>query len=653
MNRARDSISSWGSALCIFGAAILAVFFHGDDIRWLVGAQLLLLCWLALALTRSYDSGLRIPLTPISLSLSLFWLWLAVSLAWSRVPVTSTINFWWVGTFVMVYWGYTLAPLRARIWTYVSPLVLAGAIVLCAWALVQLFVFQQPPRASFINIHSFGALLMLVALPTTGYLLVTLAGDRRHAAMGSAAALFLLFFTIALTRGRGTSLALWLATGLLIALHVRHAAPRHLMWLGGLLVAAYVSANILLLGELSERLASLADPADAASPRLLIWRGAWDMVRDSPWWGIGLGTYYLAWPPYRDPSDTTLGFYVHNDYLQIWIETGLPGALLLVSVLLGTLFVVARYLRQQLDRDQRTETIALCSGLFAIAVHSFLDFNLYTLSISILVGLALGRLHELVSNSLADTTVVLRPARHLRHSLYRFAVLAVIAGPAVYMAAVGMSDHYFARGLAHGMRGEFQQADRAIRTAQQLAPASNKLLAYADLLRIAMKTVPKESMADRRALYDEALVWLDGSLQANPYQALSHVVRARLYEEQPDLVAGDWRTQAAAEYRRALELNPRLYTARMHWAELLQRANQTEAARDVLERGLAHWYAGTPPVVAYYELTARLRRTSGDADGADALDQRVATLRAAFAKRRLNIPPAPTRNGALLQSLAQ
>lgn len=654
MNRARDSISSWGSALCIVGAAILAVFFHGDDIRWLVGAQLLLLCWLAFALAQSYGPGLRIPLTPISLSLSLFWLWLAVSLAWSRVPVTSTINFWWVGTFVMVYWSYTLAPMRAHIWAYASPLVLAGAIALCVWALVQLFVFQQPPRASFINIHSFGALLMLVALPTAGYLLVALAGGRRHAAMGSAAALFLLFFTIALTRGRGTSSALWLATGLLIALHVRHAAPRHLMWLGGLLAAAYISANLLLLGELGERLASLVDPVDAASPRLLIWRGAWDMVRDYPWWGIGLGTYYLAWPPYRDPSDQTLGFYVHNDYLQIWIETGLPGVLLLVSVLLGTLFMVARYLRQrQLDRDQRTETIALCSGLFAIAAHSFLDFNLYTLSISLLVGLALGRLHELVSNALAGTALVLCPAPHLRQPLYRFAVLAVIAGPAVYLAAVGLSDHYFARGLAHGMRGEFQQADRAIRAAQQLAPASNKLLAYADLLRIALRAVPKESMADRRALYDEALAWLDGSLRANPYQALSHVVRARLYEEQPDLVAGDWRALAAAEYRRALELNPRLYTVRVYWAELLLGTNQTEKARDVLENGMAHWYAETPPVIAYYELTARLRRASGDGEGAGMLDQRVEAIRAVLAKRELHLPPAPTRGGALLQSLAQ
>lgn len=646
-----DRVPTWPlTAALILSIAIgVAVFFHGDDIRWLAAAELLLLTALALALLRD-TSGLRLPLTPLSVSLSAFWLWLAVSLAWSRVSVTSVLNFWWVGSFALVFWTYTLSSERSRIAAFASYLVLAGALVLSAWAVVQLFAFGQPPRASFINIHSFAALLMLVALPTAGYWLTALASGRRRAALVSGAALLLLFFTIALTRGRGTSLALWLAVGLLIALHVGRARRRHLLSLAGLLAAAYGVANALLFGELGDRFATLTDPEHAASPRLLIWQGAWQMLHDAPWWGIGLGTYYLAWPPYRHPADQTLGFYVHNDYLQIWIETGLPGLLLLLAVLLATAVGIVRYLRRSPASTERTEVAALGSGLFAVAAHSFLDFNLYTLSISMLVGVVLGRLHELLLPTLPTFTITLSPARHLRPSLYRFSVLGLVLVPMVYLAAVGVSDYYFMRGMTHAARGELQQAERALHRSHQLAPASNKSLAYADLLRHALRSAPKDAMDDRRTLYIEAHMWLDRSLQANPYQAMSHLVRGRLYEEQPDLDGGDATARAEVAYREALALNPRLYPARMYWAEMLLRRNEIAAARELLEQGLIHWYPQAPALIGYYELAARVRRAGGDPLKAAELDRRVQQMRAALAAFQSR---APVRDAALLQSLAQ
>src|SRR5581483_2192840 len=108
----------------------------------------------------------------------------------------------------------------------------------------------------------------------------------------------------------------------------RAVGARPVLVTAGLLFAAYVAANPVLHGGPSGRLATLSDPGNAGVERFLIWRGSWEMLMAKPWWGIGLGSYYLAWPPYRDPADQTLGFFVHNDYLQIWIEAGLPALLL-------------------------------------------------------------------------------------------------------------------------------------------------------------------------------------------------------------------------------------------------------------------------------------------------------------------------------------
>jgi hypothetical protein len=99
-----------------------------------------------------------------------------------------------------------------------------------------------------------------------------------------------------------------------------------------IVLTSYLLANILQNGEVGARLGTLAKLGSADDGRFLIWERAWQMLMDAPWWGIGLGTYWLHWPPYRNPLDSSGGFYVHNDYLQIWIETGLPGLLLLLAV---------------------------------------------------------------------------------------------------------------------------------------------------------------------------------------------------------------------------------------------------------------------------------------------------------------------------------
>lgn len=322
------------SAACIAGALSLAVFYHGSQMPLLAGAQFLLVDWVSVSLVSSYPDGIRLPLTPLSARLTLFWMWLGISLAGSAVPAASVVNFWGVGSLALAFWAYTLSPQREWIWFYLSRFALAGALALCAYALVQLLAWRLPPRATFVNIHSFAALMVLIALPLGAYFLTALhkrSSQRTLYLLGGS--LVVIFFAIAATDGRGTTLSIILCMAVLAALAGRTVGHRPIMMLVGLLCAAYVAAYLILHGELTgARVTMLVDPADAASPRLLIWRGSWEMLMNHPWWGIGLGTYYLAWPPYRDPADQSLWFFVHNDYLQIWIEAGLPALLLLLAV---------------------------------------------------------------------------------------------------------------------------------------------------------------------------------------------------------------------------------------------------------------------------------------------------------------------------------
>ena len=632
------------SALFVACALGLAVFYHGPQLPLLAGAQFLLVAWLALSLTCSYESGVRLPLTPMSITLTLFWMWLGISLLWSNVLVTSVINFWWVGSLVLVFWAYTLSPQRERVWFFVSRFALIGALTLCGFALIQLFLWGEPPRATFINIHSFAALMMLIALSLGGYFLVAWqqrADPRTRYVLG--ACLFVLYFTIASTGGRGTTLSIALSLTLFVLLSLRTVDRRGLFTLVGIVVGAYAVANLLLHGGVEERMATLADPGSAAFPRLLIWRGSWELLMREPVWGIGLGTYYLAWPPFRDSADATLGFFVHNDYLQIWIEAGLPALLLLLAAFASVALMLFRMMRlPRVSVALRLETLGLFAGLLAVAAHSFLDFNLYILSISITAGLVLGRFHECGTQAVPIRVHTLHPTRVLQLPAYRVIVVLIALFPLSYFVAMGLSDYLYKRGYDLAAAGDLLGADSSFTWAERLLPRDDKVLTmHADLYRHVMNRMPEADSPERRALYEAALALLDEAQSADPYRALIHVVRGRILKENSMLTGNDWRPRVESEFIKAIELNPRFFAPRMEYAQLLLEDGRAREAYRIVDAGIDHWYYPNEPLLSYYRFSAQLARNIGETTRATEIEQKIRATREAIAKTAPARPVVP------------
>lgn len=643
MTRANHLGCPPSGALLVAGALGLAVFYNGPQITLLAGAQALLVLWLALALIRR-DDGVPIPATAIAMAVGCFWGWLALSLSWSPVPGTSVMVFWWVGSLALAFWAYALSPECERVWRWAFGLALVGALALCVMALVQLFLLGEPPRATFVNIHSFAAMLMLVALPATAYWLTalqTVGREPERYVLG--AALFLLFFTIATTQGRGTTLSLFIGMVTLAGLTYRQARRAGLLAAAGLALGAYIAANLLLQGAIGTRLSTLADPAGAAFPRLLIWKGSLQMALDHPWLGTGLGTYYLLWPQYRDPTDSTLGFFAHNDYLHLWIEAGLAGPVLLLVLYAAVLVHLVRYRKRVPEPSRSIEAAGLFCGLLAISAHSLLDFNLYILPISILAGLTLGRLHELLTAGTAARHWSLRPRAYLRPRVYRLVVALIALFPLSYFVALGTSDYLYNRGFALAGAGDIVGADESFAWAERLTAADDKvMLAHADLYRHLIALLPADS-PERPVLYREAMALLDAAQTANPYRATIHAVRARLYEENARLVGPEGPARAAQEYRRALTLDPRFFRTRTSYARMLLETGDRVAARRVLEEGVGYWYFPDPALAHFYEMTASARRDTGDAKGAAEMEDRVRQLKAELSRLAAVRPIAPDR----------
>src|SRR5690606_8441341 len=180
-------------------------------------------------------------------------------------------------------------------------------------------------------------------------------------------------------------------------------------------------------------------------------------------------------------------FFVHNDYLQLWIEAGLPALLLLLAVFVSVPVMLARALRAgALGREARLEAAGLFAGLCAVAAHSLLDFNFYILPISIAAGLALARFHELTAGP-GTRVLALRPARLMSSGAWRLVIALLALFPLSYLVALGLGDHLYKRGFALALRGELQQAERAFQRAERLVPGDDKVLVmHADLYRHAL-----------------------------------------------------------------------------------------------------------------------------------------------------------------------
>lgn len=631
-------------ALLIVGAMAVSPFFQGFEAALLSTVVAALLLALLMTLWQSYDTGLALPRHPLPVALLLLWVWFAVSLAWHPVVYIGVYNFWWLGTFPIAfawYWLWREHPLCRPVIRISAALLGAG---LAGYAVIQFFAFGLPPRSVFININAHAALLNLILLPAVGFFLVAATKRKpdRRVQFALAVLIALLAFAIALTRGRGSMLSLAAGLALISFIAWRKLPTR--VWITplALCLAAFAVANLAWQGGVTERYAELADPMGAGSmqARFMIWEGAWQLLREAPWFGIGLGMFALVYPVVRAPQDSSAGFLVHNDYLQLWLEAGLPALLLLLAAMLAVTVLFVRAQRSpKLSKAAKLEAAGLFAGVLAVSMHTAVDFNFFVLPILMLMGFMLARLLELGGKSAGVRIAVWRPSGMLSAGGWRTLLVTVFFFPAVYFISAPASIYYTDKGVALAAQGNLIEAEDALMFASGLYPfADNIYISQADLYRYMLTLMPADTDDDRKRIYDAAHALLDRAERLNPYRPLNFLVRGRLYAENRAL-AGDSAVPMAVEaWRRALALNPRFYPARIAWANLLITEGDTAAARALVEDGLREYYLVHGGIVPYFALAGRLRADAGDKAGAAEMGERIKEAMAASGWRWVPLP---------------
>ncbi len=618
-------------------ALIGSLFFQGANLYALLATQIILAGVLAWRLMRVYGEEITLRIDLLSVALLTFWLWLAVSVLWSQVPYISGLTFWWVGVLPLVYFIYLLSPDLDASWSLLVVALFVIGMILALAGLYQFIFLHDFPRGPFIYRNLQAAVLNMLILVLAARYLARKEDEQspRYSSEWVLAGIFLLILIVGLCKSRGAQLCL--AVGMLcLFLLARSHVPRRqgLFKIAGVFFSALTVAQIGTAGEMGQRLLTLQEPYSAGKERFLIWEASWKMLLEGPWYGRGLGTYWLAWPPYRPAGDASAGFYVHNDYLQIAIEGGWPALLLLLAILAVVAGTFHRaYRNAAVDGRVRIEMAGLVTALLTLFLHNILDFNLYSMPATILAGLFMGRLRTICCESPPSASLHILLGSWLRPQIYKICLLLLALFPMAYFITVGIAYFHSQKGEALIKVAELNKADGALRIAELLWPSYDRPhYLRASIYQVTILGSPHLNATVKRQLFRESEKKLRQAWRLNPWKPETFIVFARLCRQNPDLAGRDRFEKATWFYRHALAINPRSYEARIDYAGMLMESGDLDQAATVLKGGINHWYAADYRILRYYRLTSSICMQAGDSATADKVDKIIAAIVSTFKK---------------------
>ena len=169
------------------------------------------------------------------------------------------------------------------------------------------------------------------------------------------------------------------------------------------------------------------------------WWVGWEMFKDHPIVGVGLGNYKLNFIPYKatflaSPQGAGYDFYIeraaqaHNDYIQVAAELGSLGITALLALLLTVLLSFWIRLRCNSDEADRFDLLLLACGVVAFLAHALVSFPAHLPSSSLVLVLVLGLASSHTYGEVAEVHISVRkwPLKILVLALTSFCLLVSV-----------------------------------------------------------------------------------------------------------------------------------------------------------------------------------------------------------------------------------
>lgn len=250
------------------------------------------------------------------------------------------------------------------------------------------YVITNPDMAvGFFANGNHQATLLLCALALAGFLLARAASKRSSAYSGKAAiaapamiALFLVVGVVTVGSLAGYGLLIPVAAGTLLI--YRRASSGSVGWKWAATVGLLFTASLglALFGPYAQQSISEQLGGDRTS-RSVMAATTVQAIREHLPVGTGLGSLPDVYRTYEDPNVPAFAFvnHTHNDYLEVALETGVPGILLMLAFLVWFALALVRAWRSNSEGSNIARAASLV--VFIILMHSLVDYPIRTAAI--------------------------------------------------------------------------------------------------------------------------------------------------------------------------------------------------------------------------------------------------------------------------------
>lgn len=304
--------------------------------------------------------------SPVRLSLVILFLFGTLSLIWAANP-----DFWvykwnkWYAALSIFILGYQVTQTEKNLDTIVKLTIVGGLIVATIGIAQHLFGLELIPQTSrpsstFGNGNMAGQVMVLTALLPLHFIFKEKLSTNK--AWFYAFSLSILATYSFYTRTRAIWIAYGLETVLVLAFIIldRKNRGNWLFWNKEKAIAMTTAALLFLLlinfngqgflpfwevaiDELSSIAISVNSSAAEGEPRYLIWTSVAEMIKDSPFIGTGLGSFFEVYNTAGYANPAILGVQrVHNDVLELFVEIGAIGILIFIFIIVTMCILLYR-----------------------------------------------------------------------------------------------------------------------------------------------------------------------------------------------------------------------------------------------------------------------------------------------------------------------
>lgn len=529
-----------------------------------------------------------------------------------------------IGTGISIYAVYQFITGSDRVWSFVKPA-----------------VYLKRGSGTYICPNHLAGYLELVLPLGLAYTLIGRVSHVGRVLSAYATVACLCGIGVSVSRGAWLSVTLSLVFFLvLLARNRSHRLPAlvfAVLLVGGGVYGATQSDAVV------QRFEKMLKPGQVEYilERVHLWKPTIAIWRDHFWLGAGPAHFDVLFRQYRPVDYQVRPLRAHNDYLNLLADWGTVGAILvgLGGVLLVWGLVRCwKFVQKSNDLGSRTSNrmafvLGATTGLFALALHSFVDFNLH-----------------IPANAVVATALAALLAVHLRHATERFWVPArlpvrLVLAAVLLAAGLGFAQDGRLRWREQALLGEAEnQALRAelrrsefqkltsrdevdpvefTRLSRDFGAATRGELAA---LKAAAAADPSngdtlhrvgESLralgwamtgAEGKPYLEEAITWYDRSAAVNPFDPYNPLRKGMCLDR---LRRTD---EAAPFFEQAVKLDPNGYYTAAHMGWHYFQLEQDAEARKWFERSLklkAHTMPDANPIAyAYLQI---LNRRAGQA----------------------------------------